>query len=148
MGKMQAHNPVCIHCLQSIRQKFSDYCDECSGCICYSLPFLSVDANIKPLWVTLWWPPFIDYSKFSCLIFLTIQIADKEIGRKEELKRTLEYLSQQFAHLEMVKVLPNDLEQREFVANRALDVRSASMTYLAFMICHDATPLGTPGTTL
>ena len=77
-----------------------------------------------------------------------IQIADKEIGRKEELKRTLEYLSQQFAHLEMVNVLPDDLEQREFVANRALDVRSASMMYLAFMIRHNATPLGTPGTAL
>jgi len=58
----------------------------------------------------------------------------------------LEYLCQQFAHLEMVNVLPDDLEQREFVANRALDVRSASMMYLAFMILHNATPLGTPGT--
>lgn len=77
---------------------------------------------------------------------LTIQIADKEIGRKEELKRTLEYLSQQFAQLELVNVLPNDLEQREFVANRALDVWSASMLYLAFIIRHDATPHGIPGT--
>ena len=80
--------------------------------------------------------------------FLTIQIADKEIGRKKELKGTLEYLSQQFAHLEMVNVLPDDLEQREFVANRALDVRSGSMLYLAFIIRHDATPLGTPGMAL
>jgi len=77
--------------------------------------------------------------------FLTLQIADKEIGRKEELERALEYLSQQFAYLEMVNVLPDDLEQREFVANRALDVRSAAMMYLAFMVGHDATPLGTPG---
>jgi len=45
----------------------------------------------------------------------------------------------------MVNVLPNDLEQREFVVNRALDVRSASMLHLAFIIRHDATPLGTPG---
>ena len=60
----------------------------------------------------------------------------------------LEYLCQQFAHLKMMNVLPDDLEQREFVANRALDVRSASMMYLAFMIRHNATPLGTPGTAL
>jgi hypothetical protein len=46
----------------------------------------------------------------------------------------------------MVNVLPDDLEQREFVANRALDVRSASMLYLAFIICHDTTPFGIPGT--
>ena len=77
---------------------------------------------------------------------LIIQIADKEIGRKEELERTLEHLSHQFAHLEMMKVLPGELEQREFVVNRALDVRSAAMMYLAVSIRHDTTPLGTPGT--
>ena len=60
-----------------------------------------------------------------------MQIADKEIGRKEEHERTLEFLSQEFAHLELVDVLPNDLEQRGFVVNRALDVRSASMMYLS-----------------
>ena len=75
-----------------------------------------------------------------------MQIADKEIGRKEELERMLEYLCQQFAHLELVNVLPDNLEQRDLVVNRALDVRSASMMYLAVMIRHDATPLGTPGT--
>jgi hypothetical protein len=58
----------------------------------------------------------------------------------------LEYLSQQFEHLEMVNVLPDDLEKREFVINRALDVRSASIMYLAVRIRHSATPLGTPGT--
>lgn len=78
---------------------------------------------------------------------LIIQIADKEIGRKKDIERTLEYLSQQFAHLEMMNFLPNDLEQRDFVINRALDVRSASMIYLAIWIRHDATPFGTPGTT-
>ena len=46
-----------------------------------------------------------------------------------------------------MKLLPDELEQREFVVNRALDVRSAAMMYLAVSIRHDATPLGTPGTT-
>ena len=57
----------------------------------------------------------------------------------------MEYLSQQFAHLEMMNVLPDDLEQRDLVVNRALDVRSAAMMYLAVRIRHDATTLGTPG---
>jgi hypothetical protein len=74
------------------------------------------------------------------------QIADKEIRRKEELGSTLEYISQQFAQLETVNFLPNDLEQREFVINRAIDVRSASMVYLALSIRQDTTLLGTPGT--
>ena len=47
----------------------------------------------------------------------------------------------------MMNVLPDDLEQRDFVVNRALDVRSASMIYLAVWIRHNATPFGTPGTT-
>ena len=46
----------------------------------------------------------------------------------------------------MMKVLPGELEQREFVVNQALDVRSAAMMYLTVSIRHDATPLGTPGT--
>jgi hypothetical protein len=46
----------------------------------------------------------------------------------------------------MVNVLPNDLVQREFIVNRALDVRSASMIYLAVSIHHQETALGTPGT--
>jgi hypothetical protein len=101
---------------------------------------------VERLWVALWWTTFIDHCKIFWFDFLTIQIADKVIGRKEELGRTLECLSQQFEHLEMVNVLPEDLEHREFVVNRALDDRSASMMYLAVMIRHDATPLGTPGT--
>jgi hypothetical protein len=57
----------------------------------------------------------------------------------------LDHLSQQFAHLELVNILPEELEQREFVINRALDVRSASMMHLAVSLRHDSTPLGTPG---
>jgi hypothetical protein len=37
------------------------------------------------------------------------------------------------------------LEQREFVINRALDVRSATMLFLALNIRHDSTFLGIPG---
>ena len=82
------------------------------------------------------------------LISLTIQIADKEIDRKEELSKTLDYLSQQFAHLQLANSLPEDFEQRDFIANRALDVRSATMMYLAIMIRHNSTAFGTLGSTL
>lgn len=47
-----------------------------------------------------------------------------------------------------MSVLPGDLKEREFVINRAMDVRSASMKYLAVSIRHDATRFGTPGTGL
>ena len=45
----------------------------------------------------------------------------------------------------MLNVLPEDLEQRDFVVNRALDVRSASMMHLTVMIRHNSTPFGTSG---
>lgn len=57
----------------------------------------------------------------------------------------MEYLSHQFAFLEIVKALPDDMDHREFVVNRALDVRSASMIYLASMVRHNATAFGTTG---
>ena len=59
----------------------------------------------------------------------------------------LEHLSQQFAHLELVNILPDELEQCEFVINRALDVRSASMMHLAVSLGYASTPFGSPGIT-
>lgn len=54
-------------------------------------------------------------------------------------------MSQQMEQLAVLDVLPEDLEQREFVINRALDVRSATMLFLALNIRHDSTFLGIPG---
>ena len=71
---------------------------------------------------------------------------DKEIARKEGLRRTLDYMCQQLEQLAILDVIPDDLEQREFVIGRALDVRSAAMLYLALNIKHDATFWGIPGT--
>jgi hypothetical protein len=47
--------------------------------------------------------------------------------------------------LEVASTLPADFEQRETIINRAIDVRSASMLYLAVHIRHDVIPLGTIG---
>jgi len=54
-------------------------------------------------------------------------------------------MSQQLEQLAILDILPEDLEQREFVVNRALDVRSASMLFLASSIRHESTPFGIPG---
>jgi hypothetical protein len=74
-----------------------------------------------------------------------IQISEKEIKRKEELPKVLDELSHQFSHLVLVKKLPDDLDQRQFVVNRALDARSAAMVYLAIEIRHISTRFGTAG---
>ena len=54
-------------------------------------------------------------------------------------------MCQQLEQLAILDILPDDLEQREFVINRALDVRSAAMLFLATNIRHDSTFLGIPG---
>jgi hypothetical protein len=54
---------------------------------------------------------------------------------------------QQLEQLEILDILPKELEQREYVFNRAIDVRSAAMIYLAVNIHHQATALGDIGKT-
>jgi len=54
-------------------------------------------------------------------------------------------MCQQLEQLVILDILPDDLEQRDFVINRALDVRSATMLFLAMNIRHDSTFLGIPG---
>ena len=75
-----------------------------------------------------------------------MQIADKEIARKKELNKTLDFMCQQLEQLKVIDSVPKDLEQRDILINRALDVRSACMQYLAVNIRHDATLFGTSGT--
>jgi hypothetical protein len=66
---MQACGPVCVYRLQPVRKQFSVYRERGSGRICHFLPFSLVDLNIKPLWVALWWSPFINYREISSLNF-------------------------------------------------------------------------------
>jgi hypothetical protein len=75
----------------------------------------------------------------------SLKIADKEVARKQGLTDTLDYMCQQLEQLDILDILPQDLEQRQIVINRALDVRSASMLFLALNIRHDSTFLGIPG---
>ena len=59
----------------------------------------------------------------------------------------MEYICQQFGHLKIVKAVPADLEQHVQIrlTNRAMDVRSACILYLAAQIKHDKVWLGTIG---
>jgi hypothetical protein len=79
-------------------------------------------------------------------LVLMMQIADKEIARKEELDKLLDFMCQQLEQLKVIDSIPKDIRQLDSLINRALDVRSACMRYLAINIRHDATIFGTPGT--
>ena len=74
-----------------------------------------------------------------------IQIAESETARKSEFETTLDYMCQQLEQLAIIDSLPEDLGQLECIVNRAMDVRSAFMIYLATHISHETTPLGNLG---
>ena len=57
----------------------------------------------------------------------------------------LEYLYQELEQLAIVKQLPESVDQREAVVNRALDIRSSCMVYLAQHISHQSTQFGVIG---
>jgi len=68
-----------------------------------------------------------------------------EITNEARLPDVLESITQLMEQLAVLDVLPDGLEQSDFVCNRALDVRSASMVYLAVCIRHHSIRGGIPG---
>jgi hypothetical protein len=62
----------------------------------------------------------------------------------------MDYICQQFGHLKIVKSVPSDIRQDDRIrlANRAMDVRSACILYLAAQLKHDKAWLGIIGNIL
>jgi hypothetical protein len=55
-------------------------------------------------------------------------------------------MCQQLEQLDILDSLPDDFAQRESLVNRAMDIRSAFMLYLAAHIQHAVSPFGRIGT--
>ena len=72
-------------------------------------------------------------------------MAEKEAARQKDLLFTLDYISQQLDQLAVLSVLPEDVIHRESIINRALDVHTASVLFLAVSIRHESTWGGIPG---
>lgn len=77
-----------------------------------------------------------------------MQIADKELDRKEDMVKTLDYICRHLTHLNVVNDVPEDLPHRDVLVNRALDIRSSSMLYLAIQLKHDKNRFGFTGSAL
>lgn len=62
----------------------------------------------------------------------------------------MDYICQQFGHLKLVKSVPSEIQQDDRIrlANRAMDVRSACIFYLAVQLKHDKAWLGIVGNIL
>lgn len=70
---------------------------------------------------------------------------EMEIAIRNELQQTFETILQHMEQLEALNVIPEDLPQRDVVTYRALDLRSASMVFLAVTIRHHSRFGGIPG---
>jgi len=81
----------------------------------------------------------------SLLFLLNAKIAEKEARRASEYSTTLEFMCQQLQQLDILDALPDNIEHRDLLLNRAMDVRSAFMLYLAAHIQHGASSLGRLG---
>jgi hypothetical protein len=73
------------------------------------------------------------------------QIADREIARREEIEKTLDYIHRQLGQLEVTAHFPDALTPTTAVINRALDVKSAVLVYISVHIRHESNTLGIVG---
>ena len=83
----------------------------------------------------------------SLVVLLISKIADQEVSRKELIQKSMEYICRQLGQLNVVEDLPdtND-DQPKQLTNRATDVLSASLNYLAVYIRRDSGRFGVVGT--
>jgi len=78
-------------------------------------------------------------------LFLLMQIADRELGRRDDIEKTLDYISRQLGQLQIIESLPTVNVPSQALINSAMDVRSAVMRYLAVQIRHESNALGVVG---
>jgi hypothetical protein len=98
--------------------------------------------SIRP---AMWWTTPFDYSILTFNLFLTGQIADRELARRKAVEKNLDYISRQLGLLEIIKRLPDTGVQPDQLVNRTVDVFSAALMYLAIHIRHESNRLGVMG---
>lgn len=74
-----------------------------------------------------------------------MQVADRELVRREEIENTLDYISRQLGQLQITETLPTVNVPSHALFNSAMEVRSAVMRYLTVQIRHQSTALGLTG---
>jgi hypothetical protein len=79
------------------------------------------------------------------LAFLIQEIADDEFALKAEIEKALDYIYYQLGQLYVIHDLPVSSVPSEALINRALNVKSAVLTYIATHLSHDCNRLGIGG---
>ena len=76
------------------------------------------------------------------------QAANSEIARKAEIEKKLDYISRRLEQLKVIAQLPDATVPTDDLIDRATDVRSASLKYIAAQIRHESQYFGLAGTYL
>ena len=72
-------------------------------------------------------------------------MADREIGRREMVEKTVDYICRQLSRLKVIEGLPDAKIESETLINRATDVLSGALTYLAVYITREPGVFGVLG---
>jgi hypothetical protein len=93
----------------------------------------------------MWRRPPISHGRVLVNNKSDLKIADRELARKKEVERILDYIYRQLGQLGVINNLPDSGVRPIALMNRALDVKSAAMTYIAVHIIHESNRLGIIG---
>src|SRR5271154_2544257 len=86
---------------------------------------------------------FIAVSSFVAVLIQ--KIADREVSRKQLIQKNVEYICQHLGQLSVIEHLPDTDDQPKQLTNRATDVLSAALNYLAVHIRHEPGRFGVFG---
>lgn len=71
-----------------------------------------------------------------------MQIAEREVARKAEIMKRLDYISRRLGQLDIIRNLPDTEFLSQELINSALDVQSASMIYLTVHVRYASSHFG------
>jgi hypothetical protein len=73
------------------------------------------------------------------------KLLDREIEKKNQIDSVLDYIHRQLSQLKVVNDLPDSCVPPTALINRAVDVKSCALEYVAVHIRHESGLLGTLG---
>jgi hypothetical protein len=72
-------------------------------------------------------------------------MADRELKRRDEIEKGLDYISRQLGQLQIIETLPSAEVMSQTLINSAMDVRTSVMRYIAIQIRHESRHFGIIG---
>lgn len=110
-----------------------------------TMPKCVLDSFFEPMRLDLWGNFTPHHSTCVLPPVSDFKVASQELTRKEELEKTLDYISRELARVNFTtKITGQEIESIGLV-HRAMDVRSAVINYIAVQICRETKRFGIIG---